>query len=512
MKTRVAALLLVLSVLSAGRAAAQTDSHFEAGVKAFREANYPKAAEELKQSLTAAPTANAALYLGNTYLKLGQLGAARETLNLVLKLEPNTPKREAILALIRGIDARVVGKLTITTTPPGATVYVDSPTSAARGTTPAELTIPAGRHPIIVELEGYETETREQAIKGGAKATLDIPLRAKGCSLALTAHAEGTRVSVDGAEPTAVPTTVQIKKGDHTLDFTAEGYEPEQRKVQCDGTQPLAVDVDLKQTGELTVPTIPGTVLTVDGKVVDPKSIDANGRLRLPVGRHEVTLKIGGRPEWTKIVEIKSDAPVALAPPPPPAAPPPAPPPVAPTKPAPAAPPSEGFSASSLYVGAEGGGNLVLRHWALGSGTYRLADGTHRVVPTSSAMAGVHVGYQLFSRLALEAEGHWVQLPNRVDTSHGVTYSLNVPFHVLKGSWTPIVEAGVGAYQVLSGRVGADLDPRVHAGLGLRGRLGSWLALRADVRDVITNGFNGGRANNLELFAGVEIFLRRPGR
>ena len=174
----------------------------------------------------------------------------------------------------------------------------------------------------------------------------------------------------------------------------------------------------------------------------------------------------------------------------------------APPPPAPPPPPREGFPARGIYGGVAGGGNLTLVEWNLGTDT----KGAY---PTSSATAGVRVGVQLVPRLAIEGEARWVGLPNRLDDGlgHGLATDVNVLFHVLAGKWTPIVEAGAGSYEVLSSKLGADADLRLHAGVGVRGQLLKRLYVRAEVRDVITDGFDKSIGNNLELLFGVETYL-----
>jgi hypothetical protein len=99
-------LSIVLFVASIAATASADDDHFIAGVKAYKDGNYQEASVQLKQAVAAQPTAQAALYLANSYLKLGRLAQAKRAFNLALQLDPNSPKRDAILALIKDIDTR----------------------------------------------------------------------------------------------------------------------------------------------------------------------------------------------------------------------------------------------------------------------------------------------------------------------------------------------------------------------------------------------------------------------
>jgi outer membrane protein OmpA-like peptidoglycan-associated protein len=163
------------------------------------------------------------------------------------------------------------------------------------------------------------------------------------------------------------------------------------------------------------------------------------------------------------------------------------------------------FPGRALYVGVFGGGTIRLRDWDLGANA-----GTDGLQPNHSGMVGLRVGFHVLSRLALEAGLAVLPMTSSLGESNTVlTYGLDVIFHVLKTNWTPVVEAGFGAYHAVSGDLGTDSDPRVHFGVGLRGLLTSFMALRVDLRDVISDGFDSWGSNNLELTAGLDFFVFR---
>jgi len=478
-------------LLSSTAIAAESDGHFNAGMKAYDAGDFQKATEEMSASMAAHPTAAASLYLGNAYLKLGQLDKAKDALALTLKLEPNTPKREKILTLIRGIDGRILAKVTVTSTPPGATVYIDSESTTARGKTPLEITVPAGDHQIVTVLDGYDVARTSAQFSGGQTSTMAVDLVIKGCDVALTADPAGSRASVDGAAPVQLPATVRVTKGAHKVSFSGEKLATQELPVQCDGASPVSLSTALLATGRVKIPVAAGSVVRIDGKVVALTPEDAAKGVGLPVGRHEVTVTNEGAPPWTTTIDVVADSDVMVS---------------VPKNDAPVST----TSLPAIYVGVQGAGNVALREWNLGSNAFISRDGAHGIHPGTSALAGARVGVQVLPRLAVEGEFHWIGLPNQVDTSQGLTYGANVVFNVLKSNWTPIVEAGFGAYQVVSGKLGSDVSPRVHVGIGLRGKLTDSLSLRLDVRDVASRGFDSTGSNNVEFLGGLEMLLWRP--
>ena len=485
MKKRLALLVLLVSTSASAADPTDKDKHYAAGVGAFQSGAYDKAVVELKASLDAAPTSKAALYLGNTYLKLGQLEAAREALSLALKLDPAGPKAAGIQELILNIDARTGVKISVTSNPPGAAVYIDSRAGGSRGVTPVEFSAPLGRHQVLAVLDGYETATQDQEIAAGAPIKIDFTMRAPGCDLSLSAETPGSRASIDGAAPVWVPSTVRVNKGDHKVVFTADNTQPKELVAKCDATGPIALAASLTATGKITIPeaTAPGTTVTIDGKPVNMTPADAAAGLGLPAGRHVITVTAPNKPPWTTTVDVGAGVAVPVLPP-------------VMTEP------------QSLYAGLDGAGNVALRNWHLGSNSYVSRDGSRGIYPGSSPMAGLRVGYRIIPRLAVEGEVYWIGLPNQLDgSSQGVTYDANVLFSILKGKWTPTVEGGLGAYQVVAGGLGSDVTLRGHLGVGLRGRITDWLFLRVDARDVVSRGFDSLGSNNLEAVAGLEVVV-----
>jgi hypothetical protein len=488
---RVGVALTSAFILTSSVAFAGAEELYARGVRSFQSGNYTRAAQDLEASMNAKPTAKAALYLANAHLKLGELQPAKEAFAKVLELEPNHPKRAAIEALMQSIDARVETKVRVESTPPGATIYVDSEASGARGKTPADIDVQVGRRRIIVALDGYESVTREEVLQGGRPASVNVTLHGKGCEVALSAKGPAeSRASIDGGEPIALPAKTLIHYGNHKVVFTGAAHEPTELPYDCDGFKPGTLEAALTpRSGRLAIPTGAGTVVKIDGKVVALSEADARSGIGLAPGRHEVAVTVGDEPTRTSIVDVGAGESVQLG------------------------LPAEknggsGFPSRALYFELVGGGNVALRDWNLGSNAFRAQNGTTRVSPGSSGMAGVRVGFQATPRVAIETEIQWIGLPNALDTSQGITYGANLLYHLLPGRWVPVLEGGAGVYQVVSGKLGADLSGRGHLGLGFRGRATRWLSLRADARDVVSRGFEAGGANNVELLAGAELILR----
>lgn len=166
------------------------------------------------------------------------------------------------------------------------------------------------------------------------------------------------------------------------------------------------------------------------------------------------------------------------------------------------------YPSGSLYIGASGGYNLRLVDWELGKDVKW--DGTAPGQAKSSAIAQLRLGYQIIPQLAIELAGSYLPIQASYDNkwNRAIKGELNALFHFFSGDWTPFVLVGGGIYYLESGSLGRDFDsPVFHGGLGLRGLLVPWLALRIEARDVVSDGFDGKMSNNVEILAGLDLFF-----
>lgn len=167
-----------------------------------------------------------------------------------------------------------------------------------------------------------------------------------------------------------------------------------------------------------------------------------------------------------------------------------------------------GLPHSALYLGLFGGYNLVFNAWDLD------ADADAGVSPHSSPIAGVRVGFQANAHLALELGAGFIPYSGDGGADGlAVVYRGDVLIHPLDGDWSPYVALGAGLYQGASGDFGADADWEIHWGLGLRGMLTRWLALRVEARHNLTDSYEDGLAHLIEVTAGLDFFVwnAKPG-
>lgn len=160
------------------------------------------------------------------------------------------------------------------------------------------------------------------------------------------------------------------------------------------------------------------------------------------------------------------------------------------------------YPATSPYLGLYGGATVPLGDWDLGD---RKVPSTANL-PKTSGTFGLRPGVQLTKQFGLE--GEFAYLPLRTTTGSGqgaFAYSLQALYHFTDANWTPYVMGGAGVYHSVSSKLGKDVDPRAHLGLGVRGLVSKSVAARFEVRDSVTDGLDG-ITNNLELTLGLDLF------
>ena len=168
-----------------------------------------------------------------------------------------------------------------------------------------------------------------------------------------------------------------------------------------------------------------------------------------------------------------------------------------------AAPAFADYPEQEIYLGLFGGVHLPERNWDFGDDNLN-----PQPLPTWSGDMGVRLGYQLAKRWAVELGVGYLPITADVGgKTHAFRYDADVLYHFFDSNWTPFVVAGFGAYHSTGGALGKDVDPQLHAGIGVRGLILPWLALRAEAREMWTDGFDAANAWNLGVTGGVDIFF-----
>jgi len=196
-----------------------------------------------------------------------------------------------------------VTTISVTSTPPGAAVFIDN---AIRGLTPLTITDTAiGDHRITITMDGYEEYTRNIFVEAAAPRMIAAELTRispqpttpppPDGSIAITSIPSGAEVYIDGTHRGVTPAIFpRILPGNHEVTLSLKGHDDWSHIVSIGSGQMAAINAGLDATQEITgslaVITEPsGAEIYIDGnfKGVSPVTIPG-----LFAGTHTVLLTL----------------------------------------------------------------------------------------------------------------------------------------------------------------------------------------------------------------------------
>lgn len=198
----------------------------------------------------------------------------------------------------------------IESTPPGATVFLDSATGQNLGVTPLRrVRITRGAHTLVFRLARHRdtsvnvtVQRRNETFRGVLDALGEITLSAANDS------ATGATVRIDGQPVGAVPMQQQVEPGRHLIQIDREGYVTFTQWVQIAGAQQLALPVILERqapsTGSVLVAAdISGAAIFIDG---DPRGSTPTVIDNVTAGVHQIEVRADGFQPQSQTVEIRA--------------------------------------------------------------------------------------------------------------------------------------------------------------------------------------------------------------
>jgi outer membrane receptor protein involved in Fe transport len=291
------ALSATARVARADGLADEAELHFQRGANHYTHGEFDLALEHFLFSNRLVPNRNVIFNIARTFVQLKQFANAHRYFVDALSVETNPQKINEIKESIARI-APNVAVLAVTTSPPGATIYINRKDLGSRGVSPRPLAVPPGRYQVIAELEGYEpvTSTVVEA-QTGKELSLSLTLN----RIVGTVHAEVTgasdaEVRVDdehGAPACTAPCDLRLPPGRHEIYFTREGYQAAPQMVSVVAYQKLVARGVLSPlTGSVVVLSDePGAMVTINGHEVGVTPLTVPNVL---AGRQKVRVTLRG--------------------------------------------------------------------------------------------------------------------------------------------------------------------------------------------------------------------------
>jgi outer membrane receptor for ferrienterochelin and colicin len=286
--------LLVLTLGAralADNTADEADVAFSLGNAAYAKRDYERALASYFLSYRLVPNRNVLFNIARCYEALDRFDEAYRYWH-DLFVDPSLPadeKKDVKQALAR--LAPRVALVTVTSTPPGADLYVDRKDLGSRGRTPQTIALSPGTHTIFLELEGHRPAQVKVTLVKGREVKQAVELTAILGKVTIEGSPAGAsiRETADGPELGRVPATLELLPGKRLLVVSAPGYLSQQLLLDVKADETVTAKVHLAEKPKAT-----GKVVVTSNR--DRALVRVNGKdsgftptvLTLPVGEYEV--------------------------------------------------------------------------------------------------------------------------------------------------------------------------------------------------------------------------------
>jgi outer membrane receptor for ferrienterochelin and colicins len=311
----VRALLVTFAVLSAAPALAdntadEADIAFGVGNAAVAKHKYEDALAAYFLSYRLVPNRNVLFNIARCYEALNRYDEAYRYWH-DLHVDPGLPEedvKEVKQALAR--LAPRVALISVTTTPPGADLFVDRVDLGSRGKTPQTIAVAPGPHTVIVRLVGHRESTVKVSSTRGRDTKQALSLETIVGKVEFSGSPAGAiiRESADGPELGKVPGTLTFPPGQRLLLATAPGFLPAQVLVDVKAEGTVAAKVQLTEkplpTGKVVVTSNRDNALV---RVDDKESGFTPVVLTLTEGEHRLEVTSSEVVPFTRTLQVKEN-------------------------------------------------------------------------------------------------------------------------------------------------------------------------------------------------------------
>lgn len=268
------ALALALSAAAwADNTADEADVAFDLGNRAYAKRDYAGALASYFLSYRLVPNRNVLFNIARCYEALDKPDEAYRYWH-DLHVDPSLPEsdRGDVRAALRRLAPKVA-LVSITSTPPGAELFVDRKDLGSRGQTPQTIAVSPGAHTLLLELPGHVPASVKVTATRGREVKHTASLERVVGNVVLSGTPEGAvvRETADGPELGRLPTTLAFPPGQRLLVVQAPGFLPQQVLVDVPANGETAAKVALTErpqpTGKVVVTANRANALVrVDGR------------------------------------------------------------------------------------------------------------------------------------------------------------------------------------------------------------------------------------------------------
>lgn len=220
---------------SAGPALSPADKKRAQGLKSegskfYAQGRYKEAIDKFSRAYAINQDIDLHYRIGVSYEQLEAWQECVSFLDRFIAVAPVSPQKDRAINKRKSCEARLTTDqtITITSTPPGAKVYIDDKKVGVKGATPYTGTLPPGQHKVWIELDGHEPVSQTIDVQQGAPFSLNLQLRefANQGWLYVDASVINAQVYIDGKNVGLTPFEAPLPytAGLHQVVVQREGY------------------------------------------------------------------------------------------------------------------------------------------------------------------------------------------------------------------------------------------------------------------------------------------------
>ena len=208
-------------------------------------------------------------------------------------------------------------KVKVDSAPPGATVYANSKDCGPLGVTPWAGTLPNGQYTIIVELEGYQPDSKPFTVKRArAVQELFVPLVKKQDPPRIDVRADadknlfGAQLYVDGEMKGQVPMLVTVEPGRHQIEIRKDGFETLTQWITARENDKITLAPSLREIAKAKYGTVvveadvPDAEVFIDGNKHPDKTPAVISNVI--EGIHVVEVRKDPAMPWKQTIQVKA--------------------------------------------------------------------------------------------------------------------------------------------------------------------------------------------------------------
>ena len=203
-------------------------------------------------------------------------------------------------------------RVKVSSTPPGASIYLEKTGEVVHGKTPHTLKLPKGQHTLILKLDGYKTVTRTVLVQRTSAFAFTLEKKPEPATFSLEAapgsQAADATVKINGKEVGKIPVTVALLQGRYLVAVEKAGFNKWEQWIDVKEGERRSIVVSLvaeaPDTGSVLIScNVTGAEVYVDGRKSDtaPALVE-----KLTPGTHMIEVRAAGYTTLRKDIMVES--------------------------------------------------------------------------------------------------------------------------------------------------------------------------------------------------------------